>query len=111
MTNGLLIGRWQTLHEGHDWLVEQVRQLGHTPLLAVRRTVISPQDPLNATERYWAVRERYPDVEAIIIPDIAGVYYGRDVGYEVKELVPPDVIRAISGRKLRAQDPHQTTAP
>jgi nicotinamide mononucleotide adenylyltransferase len=103
MPNGLLIGRYQTLHEGHDWLIEQVEAMGLHPVLAVRETPRGPKDPLPSYIRLAKIWKRYGDdrVTGIIIPDIKGVYYGRDVGYDVKELVPPQEIAAISGTKIR----------
>ena len=38
-----------------------------------------------------------------ILPDIEGVYYGRDVGYNVEQLQVPPEIAAISATKLRDQ--------
>lgn len=103
--NGLLIGRWQTLHGGHDWLVQQLCNRGLDPVMAVRDTPLSELDPLSVSERILRIQERYAGhVRTIVIPDIRGVYYGRDVGYEVVQLDPPEDIKRISGRALRAQD-------
>jgi hypothetical protein len=38
-----------------------------------------------------------------ILPDIEGVYYGRDVGYNVEQLQVPPEIAEISATKLRDQ--------
>jgi hypothetical protein len=38
-----------------------------------------------------------------IIPDIEGVYYGRDVGYKVEQLSVPPEIAEISATKIREQ--------
>jgi len=35
--------------------------------------------------------------------EISGVYYGRDVGYEVRELKPPEEIATISGTCIRGR--------
>lgn len=40
----------------------------------------------------------------MVIPDIVGVYYGRDVGYAVEKIEVPDEIDAISATKLRQQN-------
>ena len=42
-------------------------------------------------------------METLIIPDIESVNYGRGVGYEINEFVPPADIKAISGTDLRAK--------
>ena len=38
----------------------------------------------------------------MIIPDIESVNYGRGVGYEIIEHVPPENIKKISATKIRA---------
>jgi len=40
-------------------------------------------------------------MKIIVIPDIEGVYYGRDVGYKVEQLSVPPEIAAISATKIR----------
>lgn len=102
--NGLLIGRWQTLHKGHDWLIEQVRAKGLNPVLAIRDTLIGPDNPLSVTERKANIQRRYNGIDVVIIPDIKAVFYGRDVGYDVVELSPPEDIAMISGTKIRNGD-------
>ena len=48
------------------------------------------------------IQTRFGDaVQAMIIPDIESVNYGRGVGYEVNEFGPPEDIKAISGTDLR----------
>ena len=41
------------------------------------------------------------DVKVAIIPDIESVNYGRGVGYEVNEHVPPQNISRISATSIR----------
>ena len=38
-----------------------------------------------------------------IIPDIESVNYGRGVGYEIIEHVPPQTIKEVSATKIRAE--------
>ena len=42
-------------------------------------------------------------VKVIVIPDIEGVYYGRDVGYKVEQIQAPAEIQAISATKIRKE--------
>jgi hypothetical protein len=42
-------------------------------------------------------------MKIIVIPDIEGVYYGRDVGYKVEQLSVPPEIAEISATKIREQ--------
>jgi hypothetical protein len=41
------------------------------------------------------------EIKVIVIPPIESVNYGRDVGYDLNELVPPEKIREISATKIR----------
>lgn len=101
--SGLIIGRWQPFHEGHAWLVKQVMAMGHRPCIGIRNTDIDKDNPFSTIERIRMIYEyfNHSQVDTIIVPDIAGIYYGRSVGYEVKELTPPDEILQISGSQIR----------
>ena len=43
-------------------------------------------------------------VRLSIIPDIESIYYGRSVGYEIIEHIPPEDIGKIKGRDLRKHE-------
>jgi len=101
----LLIGRWQPLHEGHKWLVGQVQEKGHEVLIGIRNTPINNENPYSVQERIGMIQEMFGDsVDYLVLPDIVGVYYGRGVGYEVKELTPPRDIGEINATKIRRQN-------
>jgi nicotinamide mononucleotide adenylyltransferase len=104
--NGLIIGRWQTLHEGHDWLIRQVIDKGLKPVVAVRAVEVdNDKNPNGVGTVMRNLIKRYGDkIDIIAIPDIKGVYYGRDVGYEVVELEPPEDIKKLSGSAIRAKN-------
>jgi adenylylsulfate kinase len=100
----LLPGRWQVkrLHKGHKWLVAQVKKMGHIPLLAIRNTPIGPNNPYSVRERIDTIYDEFGEsVDYMVLPDIVGIYYGRKVGYEVKELKAPTHIASISATKIR----------
>ena len=40
----------------------------------------------------------------MIIPDIESINYGRDVGYEIIEHIPPKDIEKISATKIREKN-------
>lgn len=42
-------------------------------------------------------------MKLMIIPDIEGIYYGRDVGYKVEQISVPPEIAEISATKIREQ--------
>ena len=44
-----------------------------------------------------------PKVKVIIIPDICSVEFGRGVGYDIIEHIPPTEIAEISATKVREQ--------
>lgn len=105
----MFVGRWQTLHDGHDWLFNQKLQLGENVLIAIRDVNFSEKDKLTAEEVKENLKVRYKDlietgrIKLIIIPDITSINYGRDVGYEVTEHVPPAEIKQISGTSIRSK--------
>ena len=107
MKRALFIGRWQPLHPGHKWLFNQKLEQKIPILIAVRDTPIDESNPF-ATENVIANLEKeYNDevssgmVKIIPIPDIESVNYGRGVGYEINEYVPPKNIGEISATKIR----------
>lgn len=98
----LLIGRWQPLHKGHEWLIRKVQSKGHGVVLGIRHAPIDEANPYSVQERIEMIRKKFGEsVDYVVLPDIAGVYYGRDVGYEVEELKPPEDIAAVSATKIR----------
>ena len=107
MKRALFIGRWQPLHPGHQWLFNQKLEQGIPILIAVRDTPVNDSNPF-ATEDVMANLEKeYSEevesgmVKVISIPDIESVNYGRGVGYEINEFVPPSNIGKISATKIR----------
>jgi nicotinamide mononucleotide adenylyltransferase len=103
----LYIGRWQTWHEGHRWLINQQLEKGKNVWIAIRDV---EEDDNNPYKPYQVMMELHKQlgkeiaegrVMISIIPDIESFNYGRDVGYEVIEHQPPQEIREISGTKIR----------
>ena len=45
----------------------------------------------------------HPGIKVIVMPDIESVNYGRGVGYEIIEHVPPTDIKEISATKIRQE--------
>lgn len=100
----LLPGRWQPLHVGHEWLIQQELDKGKRVIVGIRDTPVTDSDPYPAHLRKRMVEHRYidEDVEAWIMPDIEAVSYGRKVGYEVREAqdIPAEVF-AVSATGVR----------
>ena len=107
MKRALFIGRWQPLHPGHKWLFNQKLEKNIPILIAVRDTPVNDSNPFSTEEVISNVEKEYKSevdsgmVKVISIPDIESVNYGRGVGYEINEFVPPKNIGDISATELR----------
>ena len=107
MKRALFIGRWQPLHPGHKWLFNQKLEKNIPILIAVRDTPVNDSNPFSTEEVISNVEKEYKSevdsgmVKVISIPDIESVNYGRGVGYEINEFVPPKNIGEISATELR----------
>ena len=107
MKRALFIGRWQPLHPGHQWLFNQKLEQGMPILIAVRDTTVNERNPFTPEDVISNLEKEYSDevktglVKVIPIPDIESVNYGRGVGYEINEFVPPKDIGEISATEIR----------
>ena len=107
MKRALFIGRWQPLHPGHQWLFNQKLEQGIPILIAVRDTPVNDSNPfttkdvISNLEKVYSEEVKSGMVKVIPIPDIESVNYGRGVGYEINEFVPPKDIGNISATKIR----------
>ncbi len=98
----LFIGRWQPFHNGHKYLIDKALSAGEDVCVAIRDTEISDQNPYTAEQRVEMIRRIYGDqAEVIVIPDIKSINIGRNVGYEVNVIDPPDDIGRVSGTNVR----------
>ena len=103
----LYIGRWQTWHAGHEWLINQQLNKGKNVWVAIRDVEVDENNPKTAQqvlmdlskEKFFI--ENSDKIMISIIPDIESVNYGRGVGYEVINHPPPADIEMISGTKIR----------
>lgn len=103
----LYIGRWQTWHAGHEWLINQQLNKGKNVWVAIRDVQVDENNPKSAQqvlmdlskEKFFT--ENSDRIMISIIPDIESVNYGRGVGYDVINHPPPADIEMISGTKIR----------
>lgn len=99
----LFIGRWQPFHDGHKYLIDKAIEEGENVCVAIRNTEISGKNPYTNEQRAEMIRRVYGDkVEIIVIPDIKSINIGRNVGYAVNRIDPPEHIGKISGTNVRA---------
>jgi len=104
MKYSMFVGRWQPFHDGHKWLINQKLKQGKNVLICVRDMETDENNPWNANQVQQGIEyvyRNYDNVKVMIIPDIESINYGRDVGYEIIEHLPPDDIREISATKIR----------
>ena len=105
----LFIGRWQPLHEGHKQLFRQVISEGGKVCVAIRDGEVNEKNPFSPLQVMSNIfDEMQEEVEAgklkvIIIPDICSVEFGRGVGYDIIEHIPPTEVAEISATKIREQ--------
>jgi cytidyltransferase-like protein len=105
----MFVGRWQPLHKGHQWLFQQALDDDKNVLICIRDVKPDDKNPYTAQEVKLNIEEHYGNlitnetVKVIIIPDIESINYGRGVGYDIIEFVPPQDIHDISATKIREQ--------
>lgn len=105
----LFVGRWQPLHLGHKKMFQQVLDEGGNVCIAIRDVENDTKNPFTALEIMNNIMEEYKDlinqnrVRVMIIPDICSIEFGRGVGYDIIERVPPTEVADISATKIREQ--------
>jgi nicotinamide mononucleotide adenylyltransferase len=103
----LFIGRWQTWHKGHEWLINQQLEKGKSCWVAIRDVQKDENNPKSAQEVLQELQNQpfftnnWDKILLSIIPDIESVNYGRGVGYDVIYHEPPKEIEKISGTAIR----------
>jgi len=104
----MFIGRWQPWHKGHRWLIDQRLNEGKNVWIAIRDVEPNENQPWTPQEVMENLESELSDlinegrIFISIIPDIESVNYGRGVGYEIIEHVPPETIKKESATKIRA---------
>ena len=109
MKYSMFIGRWQPWHKGHRWLIDQRLNENKNVLICIRDMKTDENNPYTPKEVKVNVEKALNDlviskrVKVIIIPDIESVNYGRGVGYDIIEHVPPTNIEKISATEIRKE--------
>ena len=108
MKYSMFIGRWQPWHQGHRWLIDQRLNEGKNVLICIRDVEPNEKQPWTPHEVLMNLSNELEEliqegrIKIIIIPDIESVNYGRGVGYDIIEHVPPSDIKEISATKIMA---------
>ena len=108
----LYIGRFQPFHNGHAWCVREM--IGNGKKVCVAVMDIHDLEPENNPYTYGEVLKKISEdmnyelqkgqMMVTRIPAIESVNYGRGVGYEFNELIPPEEIGEISATKIRSKN-------
>jgi phosphopantetheine adenylyltransferase len=103
----MFIGRWQPWHDGHKWLIDQRLNEGKNVLICIRDIEPDDKNPYTSQEVENRITGTLLDliqenrVKVMIIPDIESINFGRGVGYDIIEHIPPQEISEISATKIR----------
>jgi nicotinamide mononucleotide adenylyltransferase len=105
----LFVGRWQPLHDGHKLLFSRALDNGENICIAIRDVLPDEKNPYTAAEVFVKITDYYDDlikagrVKVMKLPDIASIEFGRGVGYDIIEHIPPSEIADISATKIREE--------
>ena len=105
----VFFGRWQPFHKGHYWLINERLKEGKNVWVAIRDVKPDEKNPWTAQEILKNLSIELNDlieegkILLSIVPDIESINYGRGVGYDVIEHVPPKEIGDISATSIREQ--------
>jgi nicotinamide mononucleotide adenylyltransferase len=105
----MFIGRWQPWHSGHRWLIDQRLNQGKNVLICIRDIAPDEKNPFTAQQVYENILFKLSDliieerIKVQVIPDIESVNFGRGVGYDIIEHIPPTEVSEISATKIREQ--------
>lgn len=105
----MFIGRFQPLHLAHKALFQKAMQDGKRVLICVRDGEVNDKNPFTAEQVKEMIENEYAsffeqgEVKVMIIPDICSVEFGRGVGYDIIEHIPPTEVAEISATKIREQ--------
>jgi cytidyltransferase-like protein len=108
--HAMFVGRWQPLHTGHQELFKRAMDEGKNVLICIRDIQPDEKNPFTAQQVLENITEFYqnePRVKVMVIPDICSIEFGRGVGYDIIEHVPPTAIGEISATKIREQLRHE----
>jgi cytidyltransferase-like protein len=105
----MFVGRWQPLHDGHKSLFQQAMDENKNVLICIRDIQPDEKNPFTANEVRDNIMNHYFEevlsgkVKVMVIPDICSIEFGRGVGYDIIERIPPQEIHDISATKIREQ--------
>lgn len=109
----MFCGRFQPLHESHKALFQRALDNKKNVLICIRDGQVDEKNPFTAEQVKENIENHYckfneinsksnlPIVKVMIIPDICSIEFGRGVGYDIIEHIPPTEVAEISATKIR----------
>lgn len=103
----MFVGRWQPLHEGHQELFKQALKDGKNVFICIRDVEPDEKNPFTTEEVKNNIINHYSEeyisgkIRVMVIPDICSIEFGRGVGYDIIEHIPPQEVSDISATKIR----------
>jgi len=105
----MFVGRWQPLHKGHQSLFQEAMNEGKNVLICIRDIEPDEKNPFSPEDVRKNILDHYSEevfqgkVKVMVIPDICSIEFGRGVGYDIIERIPPIEIGEISATKIREE--------
>jgi adenylylsulfate kinase len=105
----MFVGRFQPLHESHKALFQRALDKGKNLLICIRDGEVNEKNPFTPEQVKKTIEDTYAllvnsgIVKVMVIPDICSVEFGRGVGYDIIEHIPPTEIGDVSATKIREQ--------
>ena len=109
MRYSMFIGRFQPWHNGHKWLINQRLKKNKKVCIAVMD--IHDEEPENNPYKTSEIILNITNelskeinkglIKIISIPPIESINYGRNVGWDIIEHIPPKNVEKISATKIR----------
>jgi phosphopantetheine adenylyltransferase len=105
----MFCGRFQPLHESHKALFQRALDNKKNVLICVRDGEVNEKNPFTAEQVKENIESSYASffkegiIKVMVIPDICSVEFGRGVGYDIIEHIPPTEVAEISATKIREQ--------
>lgn len=105
----MFVGRFQPFHGGHKWIVDEILNDDKNALICVRDIEPDDKNPFTAQQVYENIFHELEElildgrVKVMVIPNIESINFGRGVGYDIIEHIPPQEVSDISATKIREQ--------
>jgi adenylylsulfate kinase len=90
-------------------MFQQAINEGKNVLICVRDGEVNEKNPFTAEQVKENIESSYASffeqgrVKVMIIPDICSIEFGRGVGYDIIEHIPPTEVAEISATKIREE--------